>query len=65
MRWESDFATLATLHDCRSPQANLSSLVRETTEIRERCAATAQPDVQSLQSTNTPYPQGPSLRWKQ
>jgi hypothetical protein len=21
MRWESDFAALATLHDCRSPQA--------------------------------------------
>ena len=30
---------------------DLSSLVRESTEIRERCAATAQPDVQPLQST--------------
>ena len=30
---------------------DLSSLVRESTEIRERCAATAQPDVQPIQST--------------
>ena len=44
---------------------DLSSLVRESTEIRERCAATAQPDVQPLQSTNAPYPQEPSLLKKQ
>lgn len=44
---------------------DLSSLVRESTEIRERCAATAQPDVQPLQNTNPPYPQGLRLRRKQ
>ena len=46
---------------------DLSSLVLKSTskEIRERCAATAQPDVQPLQNTNPPYPQGLRLRRKQ